>query len=69
MRLNFYSHVSNVDVIKKAVIDAYNDPALSLNKTDLESGRVRATVQVNPNTATPADTYTFLEEFDEAFED
>tara|TARA_X000000368_G_scaffold356584_1_gene298681 strand:- start:347 stop:1141 length:795 start_codon:yes stop_codon:yes gene_type:complete len=69
MRLNFYSHVSNVDVIKKAVIDAYNDPALSLNKTDLEKGRVRATVQVNPNSATPADTYTFLEEFDEAFED
>tara|TARA_B100002019_G_scaffold141578_1_gene121975 strand:- start:523 stop:1317 length:795 start_codon:yes stop_codon:yes gene_type:complete len=69
MRLNFYSHVSNVDVIKKAVVDAYNDPALSLSKTDLESGRVRATVQVNPNTATPADAYTFLEEFDEAFED
>ena len=67
MRLNFYSHVSNVETIKKAVVDAYNDPTLSLIKDTNQ--RVRATVQVNPNTATPADTYTFLEEFDEAFED
>ena len=36
-------------------------------KNDME--RVRATVQVSPDGATPADAYSFLEEFDEAFED
>ncbi len=69
MRLNFYSHVSNVDVIKKAVVDAYSDPDMTLDKTALASGRGRVTASVNPLTATPADTYSFLEEFDEAFED
>ena len=67
MRLNFYSHVGKIDTIKKAVVDAYNDPTLSLVK-DTDQ-RVRTTVQVNPSTASPLDTYSFLEEFDEAFED
>jgi len=68
MRLNFYSHVANVDVIKQAVIDAYNDPELSLDKVALSSGRARVKATVDPQSATPADEYKFLEEFDEAFE-
>jgi len=66
MRLNFYSHVGNVDVIKQAVVDAYNDPTLSLSKSGLSRTRVKATV--DPQTATPADAYSFLEEFDDNFE-
>jgi len=68
MRLNFYSHLANVDVIKQAVIDAYNDPELSLDKVALSSGRARVKATVDPQSATPADEYKFLEEFDEAFE-
>jgi len=69
MRLNFYSHVANVDVIKQAVIDAYNDPELSLDKVALSSGRARVKATVDPQSATPADSYTFLEEFDENYEE
>ena len=68
MRLNFYSHVNNVDVIKKAIADIYADPEMTLDTNKLAANRGRLTVSVNPNTATPADTYSFLEEFDEAFE-
>ena len=65
MRLNFYSNVANQDVIKKAIADVYNDPTLSLSKLN---DRARTTVSVDPSTATPSDTYSFLEEFDESFE-
>ena len=68
MRLNFYSHVSNVDVIKKAIADVYADPEMTNDVNKLAANRGRLTVSVNPSTATPADTYSFLEEFDEAFE-
>ena len=70
MRLNLYSHVGNVDVIKKAIANTFvdaNDP-LSLDKVALEGTKTGYTVSVNPGTATPNDTFTFLEEFDEAFE-
>ena len=69
MRLYFYSSVANVDVIKKAIVDVYNDPTMSLDQTALAANKGTITASVNPLTATPADTYTFLEEFDEAFED
>lgn len=69
MRLNFYSHVGNIDVIKKAIADVYMDPTLSLSKDNLEQNKGRITTSVNPQSATVADTYSFLEEFDEAFED
>ena len=65
MRLNFYSNVANQDVIKKAIADVYNDPTLSLSRLN---DRARTTVSVDPSTATPSDTYKFLEEFDESFE-
>lgn len=69
MRLNFYTHVSNVGVIKKAIADVFTDGnPLTLDKEKLAGTRSRTTVSVNPTTATPADTYSFLEEFDEAFE-
>ena len=68
MRLNFYSHVANVDVIKKAVADIFSDPTMSIDKQALAANRGRLTVSVNPNSATPADAYSFLEEFDEQFE-
>ena len=68
MRLNFYSHVSNVDVIKKAIADVYADPEMTNDVNKLAANRGRLTVSVNPSTAPPADTYSFLEEFDEAFE-
>lgn len=69
MRLNFYSHVANIDVIKKAIVNAYSDPTLSLDKNKLAAGKGTVTASVNPASATVADTYSFLEEFDEAFED
>ena len=68
MRLNFYSHVNNVDVIKKAVADIFSDPTMSIDKQALAANRGRLTVSVNPTSATPADEYSFLEEFDEEFE-
>ena len=42
---------------------------MSLDQTALAANKGTITASVNPLTATPADTYTFLEEFDEAFED
>jgi len=67
MRLNFYSNVSNHDVIKKAIATVYNDPQMSLNTTT-NASKAKVTASVNPLNATPSDTYTFLEEFDEEFE-
>ena len=55
MRLNFYSHVANVDVIKKAVADIFSDPTMSIDKQALAANRGRLTVSVNPTSATPAD--------------
>ena len=71
MRLNFYSHVSNADVIKTAIANIFNEDGnaltpWSLSKTGSNKGTV--TASVNPLSATPADSYTFLEEFDEEFE-
>ena len=65
MRLNFYSNVANQGVIKKAIADIYNDPTMSLSTLN---DRARYQASVNPSTATPSDAYTFLEEFDETFE-
>ena len=67
MTLNFYSNVNNVGVIKKAIADVFNDPAMALVRTN-SSNRERVTVSVNPTSATPSDAYTFLEEFDAEFE-
>ena len=67
MRLNFYSNVSNHDVIKKAIATVYNDPAMSLNTTT-NASKSKITASVNPLNATPSDAYSFLEEFDEEFE-
>jgi hypothetical protein len=67
MRLNFYSNVSNHDVIKKAIATVYNDPQMSLNTTT-NASKAKITASVDPLNATPSDTYSFLEEFDEEFE-
>ena len=71
MRLNFYSHVSNAQVIKTAIANIFNETGTaltpwSLSKTGANVGNYKATV--NPTSATPADSYTFLEEFDEQYE-
>ena len=68
MRLNFYGNVANADVIKKAIASIYNDPNFSLDNT-ATMNRVRQTISVIPGSATPADYYSFLEEFDEQFEE
>ena len=67
MRLNFYSNVANADVIKKAIATVYNDTNMTLN-TETNASKAKLTASVNPLNATPSDTYTFLEEFDEEFE-
>ncbi len=67
MRLNFYSNVANVDVIKKTIASIYNDPNFSLDTTNA-ANRSRQTAEINPTTATPEDAYTFIEGFDEEFE-
>ncbi len=67
MRLNFYSNVANADVIKKAIATVYNDTNMTLN-TETNASKATLTASVNPLNATPSDTYTFLEEFDEEFE-
>ncbi len=67
MRLNFYSNVSNHDVIKKAIATVYNDTNMTLNTTT-NASKAKITASVNPLNATPSDTYSFLEEFDEEFE-
>ena len=67
MRLNFYSNVGNVDVIKKAIANVYNDSNMTLSTT-ANASKGTITASVNPLNATPSDTYTFLEEFDEEFE-
>ena len=41
---------------------------MSIDKQALAANRGRLTVSVNPTSATPADEYSFLEEFDEEFE-
>ena len=59
------NNVANQGVIKKAIADIYNDPTMSLSTLN---DRARYQASVNPSTATPSDAYTFLEEFDETFE-
>lgn len=65
MRLNFYSNVENVGVIKKVIADIYNDPTMSLNLNNLRSN---VTAYVDPADASPIDAYSFVEEFDDNFE-
>ena len=65
MRLNFYSNVENVGLIKKVIADIYNDPTMSLNVGNLKSS---ITAYVNPADASPLDAYQFVEEFDDNFE-
>ena len=65
MRLNFYSNVENVGIIKKVIADIYNDPTMSLNLGNLKSS---ITAYVNPEDASPLDAYQFVEEFDDNFE-
>lgn len=65
MRLNFYSNVENVGIIKKVIADIYNDPTLSLNLGNLKSSII---AYVNPEDASPLDAYQFVEEFDDNFE-
>ena len=65
MRLNFYSNVENVGIIKKVIADIYNDPTESLKLGNLKSS---ITAYVNPEDASPIDAYQFVEEFDDNFE-
>jgi hypothetical protein len=65
MRLNFYSNVENVGIIKKVIADIYNDPTMSLNLNNLRSN---ITAYVDPADASPIDAYSFVEEFDDNFE-
>ena len=65
MRLNFYSNVENVGIIKKVIADIYDDPTMSLNLGNLHS---TLTAYVDPEDASPIDAYSFVEEFDSDFE-
>jgi len=65
MRLNFYSNVEKVGIIKKVIADIYDDPTMSLNLGNLKQ---TLTAYVNPEDASPIDAYQFVEEFDDNFE-
>lgn len=59
LKTNFYGPISNHGVIKKVIADIFtnnqfNDPVVTV------------TARVDPLTATPTDTYTFITEFDES---
>lgn len=68
MRLNFYGHVSNADVIKKAITKLYGNENLTYNTVKSTVSIADATTGAEDLTLTPADDYDFVKELLEDFE-
>ena len=58
MKLNFYGPINKQGVIKKVVTDTFSDRALT-NRQQSYS------VEVNPNTATPDESFDYLENYED----
>jgi len=58
MKLNFYGPVNKQGVIKKVVTDTFSDRSLTNRQQSY-------TVEVNPNTATPDDSFDYLENYED----
>jgi hypothetical protein len=63
MKLNFFGYVRDSNIIKKVIQNIYANETL----IDNTSVGTRITTTVDPETASPLDNYTFIQEFDEIF--
>jgi hypothetical protein len=58
MKLNFYGPINRQGVIKKVVADTFTDRSLTNRQQSY-------TVEVDPNTATPSDSFDYLENYED----
>ena len=68
MKLNFFGYVYDSNLIKTVIQNIYADntlaPGVAPGNTTVGT---RITTSVDPETASPLDNYTFIQEFDEIF--
>lgn len=68
MKLNFFGYVYDSNLIKTVIQNIYADntlaPGVAPSNTTVGT---RITTSVDPETASPLDNYTFIQEFDEIF--
>lgn len=64
VKINFFGKVSNADLIKKTIMNIYNN----FDGPIMESGVIagtKITTTITPEDAQPTDNYTFIQEFDD----
>jgi len=68
MKLNFYGYVTDAQLIKKTIIDLYNDSNLFAGKPPVNTiVGTEITTTVDPYNALPIDTYSYITDFDEIY--
>jgi len=68
MKLNFFGYVYDSNFIKTAIQKIYTDDTLVDDSTPTNSlVGTKITTTVDPSTATPLDTYDYLQEFEDIF--
>ena len=68
VKMNFFGHVQDANIIKKTIQNIYADYGLFEGgpPTNAQVGR-RITTTIDPEEATPIDNYEFVQEFDDIF--
>jgi len=68
MKLNFFGYVYDSNLIKTVIQNIYADNTLTPGSPpDNNTVGTRITTTIDPETASPLDNYTFIQEFDEIF--
>jgi len=68
MKLNFFGYVYDTNLIKTVIQNIYADNTLApgTTPTNTQVG-TRITTTLDPETASPLDDYSFIQEFDEIY--
>ena len=66
VKMNFFGNVSNADLIKKTIMNIYNNMDTPLMDPSVIAGTT-ITTSISPEDASPIDNYTFVQEFDDLY--
>lgn len=66
VKINFFGYVSNADLIRKTIMNIYNNIDTELMDPTVVAGTT-ITTTVSPENAAPTDNYTFIQEFDDLY--
>ena len=67
IKINFFGFVDDAALIRKTIINLYNDPSLVDGNHGTNLDGVRITTTVDPIDADPTSDYSYVQEFDELF--